>query len=198
MQPNSWPNRFGKSLVKPLMSAMAIATCAVAGHSMMASAQGLPGITFRWDNREGFNELRHAIDLNTAPGKWGRYRLKIGARDMELAVSQFTVNIPETFDGIFNEERVEVRVCSRPGTFLSRAKCDAVEVDEVSIDREAGQIAIYPQAPVEAGKNVELVFSDVKNPSRSGIYQFNGLVEVPGDVPLLRPLGSWLLTFERR
>lgn len=190
-------NRFLKLFRKPFVTAMAIATCTITGHAMVATAQGLPGITYRWDNREGFNELGYAIDLSNAPGRWGRYRLKIGARDMKLAASQFTINIPENFDGVFNEEEVEVRVCSRPGTFLRRAKCDAIAVDDVAIDREAGQIAIYPQVPVEAGKNIELVFDDVKNPRDAGFYQFNALVEVPGDIPILRPLGSWILTFER-
>lgn len=184
-----------KSFIKFGAATLAATTCVVTGHAV-ANAEGLPGITFRWNNREGFNELGHVIELNNEPNSWGRYRLKIGARDMELAVSQFVVNMPDHFDGKFDEDDIEVRICKTRGSFLRRAKCDAVDVDEAVVDMEARQIAIYPAVPVPAGKNVELVFSNVKNPRHPGMYQFNGLVEVPGDVPILRPLGAWIVSIE--
>ncbi len=195
-----------KSFVKPAFSAMAIAACVLTGGLVteqgftggtQANAQGLPGITFRWNNREGFHELSHVIELSNSPNNYGRYRLQLKASDMKLAASQFTVNIPDHFDGKFDEKEIELRVCSTPGNFLRRAKCEAVPVDDVRVDMEARQIAIYPAQPIPAKTNVELVFSNVKNPRSPGMYQFNGLVEVPGDVPLLRPLGAWILTFDR-
>jgi hypothetical protein len=190
-----------KFLLKPVVSAMAIATCVVAGHVLVqataVSAQGLPGITFRWKDREGFKELGHVIDLSNNPNQWGRYRLQIGARDLKVAASQFTVNIPDHFDGEFDKDRIELRICSKAGSMMSRAKCKAAPVDEVKLDMTARQIAIYPVTPVPAGTNVELVFSNVRNPRSPGMYQFNGLIEVPGDnIPLLKSVGSWILSID--
>lgn len=184
-----------KRLFKSVLSVAAIAAGVVA-ISPLAQAQSLPGITFRWNNRDGFNELQHAIELSNSANNWGRYRLKIGARDMKLAASQFVINYPTYFDGKFNADAVEIRVCSSTGSFLSRAKCSTVALDEVDIDTENKRIALYPLEPVPAGSNLELVFSDVKNPRNRGMYQFNAMIESPGDVPLLRPLGSWILTID--
>ncbi|NJR69973.1 MAG: DUF2808 domain-containing protein [Synechococcales cyanobacterium CRU_2_2] len=190
-----------KSLIKPMVSAMAIATCVTTGHMLfnaaIANAESLPGITFRWRGREGFNELSHVIDLSSAPNQWGRYRFQMSARDLKVAASQFTINIPDHFDGEFDKDKIEVRICSKAASFVSRAKCKAVPLDEATVDMAARQISIYPAAPVPAGTNVELVFSNVKNPRSPGMYQFNGLVEVPGDVPLLRMVGSWIISIDQ-
>jgi hypothetical protein len=38
-----------------------------------------------------------------------------------------------------------------------------------------------------------LVFSDVKNPPTGGMYYFNCEILSPGDVPLRRYVGTWIL-----
>ncbi len=181
-----------KRLFKSVLSVAAIAGCFAVGNPLVQAQGALP--SFRWNNREGFNELKHVIELSSAPRRWGRYRLKIGANDMKLAASQFVINYPDYFDGKFNEDEVEIRVCKTKGSFLSRAKCSAVEMDEVDIDTENYRIALYPLEPIPAGTNLELVFNDVKNPRQRGMYQFNAMIESPGDVTtLLRPIGSWIV-----
>jgi hypothetical protein len=181
-----------KRLLKSVLSVAAIAGCFATGNTF-ARADGLPGITFRWNNREGFNELKHVIELSDSPNQWGRYRLMVGAEDMKLAASQFVINYPDYFDGKFNADEVEIRVCTKKGTFLRRAKCSAVAMDDVDIDTENRRIALYPLEPVPAGTNLELVLDDVKNPRSRGMYQFNVMIESPGDVPLLRTLGAAIL-----
>lgn len=180
-----------KRLFKSVLSVAAIAGCFATG-TTFAQAQGaLP--SFRWNNREGFNELKHVVELSDAPNRWGRYRVMIGSNDMKLAASQFVVNYPDYFDGKFNPDEMEIRVCTTRGTFLSRAKCSAVELDEVDVDTENQRIALYPLEPIPAGTNLELVFSDVKNPRSRGMYQFNVMVESPGDLPLLRLVGGAII-----
>ncbi len=183
-----------KRLFKSVLSVAAIAGCFAAGNTFAQAQGALP--SFRWNNREGFNELKNIIELSDAPNRWGRYRLKIGSNDMKRAVSQFVVNYPDYFDGKFNPDEMEVRICSKKGSFLSRAKCSAVELDEVDLDTENYRIALYPLEPVAAGSTVELVFDDVKNPRRRGMYQFNVLVESPGDLPLLSAVGSAILSID--
>ncbi|NJN30027.1 MAG: DUF2808 domain-containing protein [Synechococcales cyanobacterium RM1_1_8] len=184
---------------RALKSGLAIA--AIASGAALAApvvqAQDTSGFSFRWDNREGFNELKYTIELSNSPGNRGRYRFKIGARDMKLAASQFVINYPEFFDGKFNTDEVELRICSSVGSMMSRARCSAVPLDEVNFDTENQRIALYPAEPVPAGTNLELVFSDVRNPRNQGMYQFNVMIESPGDVPLLRPLGSWVVSIDR-
>jgi len=178
-----------KRLFKSVLSAAAIAGCFATGTTFVQAQSALP--SFRWDNREGFNELNYVVEISDRPNRWGRYRLKVGSRDMKLAASQFVINYPDYFDGKFNPDEMEIRVCSsRRGGLFSRAKCSAVEMDEVDVDTENQRIALYPLEPIPAGTNLELVLDNVKNPRNPGMYQFNVMVESPGDVPLLRMLGS--------
>jgi hypothetical protein len=67
-------------------------------------------------------------------------------------------------------------------------------LQEVIWDKENRFIEIYPTEPIPAGNNVEVVLSNVQNPSPGGMYHFNVRIRTPGDVPLLRYLGTWLLS----
>ncbi|MHC5728221.1 MAG: DUF2808 domain-containing protein, partial [Nostoc sp.] len=75
-----------------------------------------------------------------------------------------------------------------------RVRGKAVPLSEVKWDKEAKLINIYPQEPVPAGSPVELVLSNVQNPAFGGVYYFNCQVLSPGDVPLLRYMGTWILS----
>ncbi len=184
-----------KRLLKSVLSVAAIAGCFATGTTIVQAQNALP--SFRWSNREGFHELKNVIELSDAPRRWGRYRVKIGANDMKRAVSQFVVNYPDFFDGKFNADEIEIRVCTTKGSFLSRSKCSAVEMDEVDVDTENHRIALYPLEPVPAGTNLELVFNDVKNPRSRGMYQLNVLAESPGDeLQLLSAMGSTIIQID--
>jgi hypothetical protein len=69
-----------------------------------------------------------------------------------------------------------------------------VPLSEVKWDQENHIIQIYLQEPIKAGNKVELVFSNMKNPPFGGMYKFNCQVLSPGDVPLPRYLGTWVLS----
>ena len=184
-----------KRLFKSVLSVAAIAGCIATGTTIVQAQGALP--SFRWNNREGFNELKNVIELSDAPRRWGRYRVKIDSNDMKRAVSQFVVNYPDYFDGKFNPDEIEIRVCKSKGSFLSRAKCSAVELDEVDVDTENYRIALYPLEPIPAGSNLELVFDDVKNPRSRGMYQFNVLAESPGDeLSLLSLMGGTIIQID--
>jgi len=61
-------------------------------------------------------------------------------------------------------------------------------------NRLTPDISVFPKDPVPAGSNVEIILSNVKNPSNGGVFYFNCRVLSPGDVPLLRDIGTWILT----
>jgi hypothetical protein len=75
-----------------------------------------------------------------------------------------------------------------------RVKGKSVPLQEVNWNKESRVIELIPQEPVPANSPVELVFSNVKNPSSPGIFYFNCQILSPGDVPLLRYLGTWELS----
>ena len=112
-----------------------------------------------------------------------RYRLRIPSKKVSLAIAQINISYPDYYKGEFDTKDIKVRV-----------KDKSIELEEVIWDKENRFIEIYPKEPIPAGNNVEVVLSNVRNPSPGGMYNFNVRIRTPGDVPLLRYLGTWLLT----
>jgi len=154
----------------------------VTGFSTASLAQGLPGLTiFSGIDRE--NQLNYRLDFAGRPSMPDRYRLRIPARKMDLAVAQFAISYPDTYEGTFDPEEVEIRISG-----------DSIPLDEVVWDQENRVINIYPVEPVPARTRVELVFSNVRNPRRGGTHYFNAMVRSPGDLPMLRYVGTWIVS----
>lgn len=173
---------FKKLSMRRLVYTAAVTGCILTGISTTSFAQNNPGFTL-WGGVPRENQLSYFLDFGGRPNGWDRYRLKIPGRKMELGAAQFAISYPDYFDGRFDTNRVEVRV---------RGK--RVPLSEVKWDRENHLIQIYLEEPIQAGNSVELVFSNVKNPPFGGMYYFNAQVLTPGDVPLPRYLGTWILS----
>lgn len=166
---------------KRFMSALAIAGCLFGGLPVISQAQGLPGLTlFGGPKRE--NQLNFRLDYGSA-GVWDRYRLRIGAKKLNLAVAQFAIDYPDHYEGSFDKKEIKVRVEGK-----------TIPLQEVVWDKENRLIEIYPQDPIPAGNDIELVFSNVQNPTNRGMFYFNCRIVTPGDVPLLRYIGTWVLS----
>ncbi|MBF2076966.1 MAG: DUF2808 domain-containing protein [Synechococcales cyanobacterium T60_A2020_003] len=171
------------SIFRPCLPALAIAGVFVTGVSSLVQAQSMPGITvFSGIDRE--NQLSYYLDYGGIPSRPDRYHLKVPPRKMELAVSEFAVSYPESFTGTFDVDDVRVEVDG-----------ETVDIDEVVWDEENRLIRIYLTEPAPAASNVELVFSNMRNPRSSGMHYFNCLVVSPGDsTALLRYIGTWIIS----
>jgi hypothetical protein len=110
------------------------------------------------------NRLSYTFDFGGEPNTIDRGRFRIPAKKMNLAAAQFAVSYPDYYEGTFNPKK------------------------------EARLLEIFPEEPVPAGKEVELVISDMRTPRFGGMYHFNCQILAPGDVPLLRYVGTWLLS----
>lgn len=175
-----------QSFTLRLLSALAVSGCVITGFAATGFAQGLPGLTiFSGVDRE--NQLGWRMDYDGRPGARDRYRLRIPAKKMEFAVEQFSITYPDTYRGRFDPDEVAVKVNG-----------DEVALDEVNWDPENRVIEIYPQQPVPADTRVEIILSHVYNPTRLGTHYFNAMVRSPGDLPLARYLGTWILTIGNR
>ena len=173
-----------KSPLRRSLSALAIASCLVTGVPAISLANGLPGLTiFGGPGRE--HRLPFRLDFGGQPDQWDRYRLRIPASKLKLAAAQFSVSYPDRFNGKFDPEKIQVRIKGEP-----------IPLQEVLWDQENNLIEIYPETPVPAGTKVELVFSNVINPT-FGIYYFKCLILTPGDIPLPRYIGTWDLSINR-
>lgn len=171
-----------KSSIRRLFGALAVTGCLLTGVAATSWAQGNAGLTLFSGVQRG-NQLNYYLDFGGRPDQIDRYRLRIPAKKMELGVSQFAISYPDYYNGKFDLNKIEVRV-----------KGDAVPLSNVEWDQENHVVQIELEEPISAGNKVELVFSNVKNPRFGGIYYFNCQILTPGDVPLPRYLGTWILS----
>jgi hypothetical protein len=116
---------------------------------------------------------------------WDRYRLRIPAKKLNLAVAQLSIFYPDYYNGTFDPDKIEIRV-----------KDESVPLDEVVWDRENHFLEIYPAQPIPAGNKIEVVLHNVRNPRFGGMYYFNANIRTPGDVPLMRYVGTWVLSIQ--
>lgn len=164
-----------------ILSVLAIASCLVSALPAASLAQSLPGLTI-FSGVERENQLAYRLDYGGRTNARDRYHLRIPPRKMELAAAQFAVTYPDSYRGRFDPDRIEVRVNG-----------DSVPLEEVEWDRDNRVISIYPQDPVPASTRVEIVLSNVRNPHFAGTHYFNAQVRAPGDLPLMRYLGTWII-----
>ncbi len=173
---------FSRSFVKRALPGLAIAGLLVAGLPLLSFAQGLPGLTI-FGGVKGDENLNYRLDYGGRAGGWDRYRLRIPAKKMKLAVAQFSIAYPDYYKGELDPKDVEVIV-----------KNKSVPLQEVNWNKENNFIEIFPVEPIPAGSSVEIQLSNVRNPSFGGTFYFNCQVLSPGDSPLLRYLGTWVIS----
>ncbi len=177
---------FSRKFVRPgLVSTLAVASCLIGGMPLLSYAQSNPGFTiFSGIPRE--NQLGYHLDFGGQPNAFDRYKLRIPATKMEIGVAQIAISYPDYYDGKFDTGGIEVRVDGK-----------SLPLSEVNWDKENQLVQIYLDEAIEAGNGVEIVFSNVKNPRFGGTYYFNCQILSPGDIPLPRYLGTWILSIGR-
>jgi hypothetical protein len=176
-----------KSMQRVLRSALRQAgqialasSCLIASMPIVSHAQN--GVTI-FSGVERKDELSYRLDFNGDRGNWDRYRLRVNADKMKLSVAQFIIRYPDYYTGKFDTKDVELMVDGKPW-----------KVQEVNWDQDNNRLEIYPAEAVPAKANVEMIFSNVKNPDNPGVFYFECLIQAPGDVPIMRQLGTWIIT----
>ncbi|MDG2991651.1 DUF2808 domain-containing protein [Candidatus Synechococcus calcipolaris G9] len=186
--------------VQRLLPAMFAAGCLVAsGMPLVAQAQSNPGFTFNWgDGPSGSQQLRYHLDYGT-PGFLGdRYWLRLG--NQKVAINRINISYPDYFDGTFNAQSIELRTGgSKSNSFFQfrRDPGKLIELAEVTLDRDNRTIDIVPAEVIPAGTEVQVIMSNVRNPRSSGMFYFNARIGSPGDVPLMRYIGTWIISIAR-
>lgn len=172
--------RFGRFL-----AALAVSSSVVLASATAGITQGLPGLTI-FGGVEREYELGYRLQNNGTLNRFDRYYLRIPAEKLSLASDLFVVSYPDEYRGEIDVEDIELRISG-----------DSVPLDDVVWDDENQLIEIYPTEPVPARSRVELVFSNVRNPRRTGTHYFNAYVRAPGDAIPPQYVGTWILSFGR-
>ncbi|AFZ25843.1 Protein of unknown function (DUF2808) [Cylindrospermum stagnale PCC 7417] len=168
--------------MRRVLSALAVTGCLLTAFPVMTRGEGLPGLTL-FSGVKSEYQLPFRLDFGGQTNSTDRYILRIPAQKMKLAVAQFAIIYPNSYKGTFDTKNIAVKV-----------KGKTVPLAEVKWNKEGRVLEIFPQEPVPAGSKVELVLSNVQNPAFGGVHYFNCQILSPGDVPLLRYLGTWILS----
>lgn len=176
--------KFGSLMLRTATVLAVVGGACLTGIPEQASAQGTPGFTiFSGVKRE--DQLAYFLDYGGKTGVIDRYHLRIPSRKVTFAISKLAISYPQTYRGEFDPEQVQVRV-----------KNESVPLSDVVWDKENRVIEIYPQDPIPANNRVEVVLSNVRNPIQVGTHYFNAMALSPGDLPIMRYLGTWILSID--
>lgn len=176
---------FYKIPYKRLIAALSISSSLITGLPYLVLAQSNPGLTI-FSNVDRKDILDYHLDFGGRTNSWDRYRLRIPSKKMTQGAARFFVSYPDYYDGKFDTNAVEVRT-----------KGESVPLRSVTWDKESRIIEIDLENPILESRQVELVFSNVKNPRSGGTYYFQCQVLTPGQVPLRLQLGTWILSISR-
>ena len=172
-----------KSVLKPLLTSIALATCTLGGIHTLAVAQGTPGLIL-FGNKD-VDILNYYLDFGGTAKQRDRYRLRIPKKKLQNGATQFVISYPDYFDGKFDTDSIEVRP--------DRDKKKSLALKSVVWDEENRFIQIDLAEPLKEAKKVEIVLSNTKNPE-VGTYYFYGQVVPATNAPVPERVGAWVLS----
>lgn len=196
---------FPSSIFKKLMSAkkasilrfipIAIAGALITGVPAVTVAQTNPGFSFVWgDGPSRKQQLGYVLEYGTPGHRHDRHRYKIGRQS--VAMDSITLTFPDYFDGKFSAKNVSLRE-SPKGRIFNFKKGKEIPIATREYDPDNGVLEIVPETPIPAGTKTEVVISNMQNPKSGGTYFVNCRITSPGDVPLSRYIGTWIVSIFR-
>ena len=169
-------------------ASLALSGCLFTLSPDLSTANGNSGLVIFSGIENRSDILEYKLDFNGRPKFYGeRMRLRVPKKKLTQGVSKFFVSYLKDpkFDGKFNTKSVDVRVGG-----------ESIPIKEIYWDKENRVLEIDIEKDLEAGNSVELVFSNLKNPS-SGTYYFICDILTSGQIPLRVYVGTWIVSFSR-
>ena len=154
------------------------------------------GLEFQWDQDTGFRRLKW---FQKEDKKRFRNTIYFFLRPSDRKADLLKINlaIPKTFKVTLNNEKISL--CKvRIGGFDSRTKClEDIPADiEINTDESSlRSINIFPYSPISFNKDSFSIVLKVKNPNRSGLYQFHSYGQPKGR-SVSSYLGSWTIVID--
>jgi hypothetical protein len=169
-----------------LVSSLALSGFLLATFPNVVLADSNPGLIIFSGVDERKNILNYHLDFGGEPGGWDRYRLYIPGKKLTEGATKFYVTYPDYYKGKFDTDSIEVRIDD-----------ESLPLRAVNWDKESGIIEIELETALTATNDVEIVMSNVKNPTFGGTFYFTGQAMAAGSVPVRLYLGTWILSIDR-
>ncbi|MDA0674456.1 MAG: DUF2808 domain-containing protein [Cyanobacteria bacterium] len=175
----------------------ALATAGVVAVGAQTALQPTPALAQLSRTCQGFTlfggvdaeyRLAYCIDNNERRDTRARYYLKVAGRVVPRDIIELEISYPEAFEeegGYFTSATIELREGTGRGD-------EDIPIAEVVVDPETNLLEIYPEEPIPANTSFIVVLSDVRNPNRYGLHNFNLNVMYQGD-SFRQFVGLWAL-----
>ena len=154
------------------------------------------GLEFQWDQDSGHRRLKWFQKEDKRNFKNTIYFF-LRPTDRKTDFIKVSVAIPKPFKSNLNTEKISL--CKvRIGGFESRTKClqDIPADIEINTDESSlRSINIYPYTPIPSDKESYAIVLKVKNPNKTGLYQFHSYGQSKGK-SLSSYLGSWTIVID--
>ena len=156
-----------------------------------ARAQGTPGLMeFRWAPARAYRKRNSNQPLALISDR-SEWFLTLREKDRKTAILKLTVTVPDYFDSKLKPHRM--RLCrTTVGGMMSRSKCLEEIPAVIQVNEDQTAIEVFPDTPLPSDGDYSLSIK-LFNPQGKRMYQFNALVQAPGDVPMSGYRGSWLI-----
>ena len=132
------------------------------------------GIEFQWDQDPNFRRLKWFQKENKRSFKNTIYFF-LRPSDRRADLLKINLAVPKTFKSTLKNENISF--CKvKIGDFETRTKClEDIPADIVINNDETGlrSLDIYPYSPISSSKNSYAIVFKVRNPKRSGLFQFH-------------------------
>ena len=154
------------------------------------------GLEFQWDQNSGFRRLKW-LQREGKKGFRNKIYFFLRPSDRQTDLLKINLAIPKPFKSTLNKEKISL--CKvRIGGFESRTKClEDIPADiEINTDESSlRSINIFPYSPISFNKDSFAIVLKVKNPNRSGLYQFHSFGQPKGR-SVSSYLGSWTIVID--
>ena len=175
-------------------AALLIGSTLTRAPEQIAHAQGTPGLMeFRWDTDRDYRKLYYwqSSEIENDRADWF---LTLREKDRKTAILKLTITVPDYFDSKLKPHRISL--CrTTAGSMMSRTKCKETIPAVIEVNKDQTEIVVFPDTPLPADGDYS-VWIKLFNPTGKRMYQFNALVQAPGDVPMSGYRGSWLISVD--
>ena len=156
-----------------------------------ARAQGTPSLLeFRWDSDNDYRKLYY-YQTSSEENDRAEWFLTLREKGRKTAILKLTITVPDYFDAKLKPHRM--RLCrTTVGGMMSRSKCKEEIPAVITVNEDQTAIEVFPDTPLPSDGDYSLSIK-LFNPQGRRMYQFNALVQAPGDVPMSGYRGSWLI-----
>ena len=175
-------------------SALLIGSTLTGVPEQRAHAQGSPSLLeFRWDTDRDYRKLYYWQSSEIANDR-SDWFLTLREKDRKTAILKLTVTVPDYFDAKLKPHRMSL--CrTTAGSMMSRTKCKEKIPAVIEVNKDQTEIVVFPETPLPSDGDYSL-WIKLFNPTGKRMYQFNALVQAPGDVPMSGYRGSWLISVD--